>query len=341
MWNCEESCWLLHNYPLTFIKRRKPIVPPPDIVIEGLENGSFLFDEPLKNFEGYEGYVGSKNGSFTRFWVCNLIREMAWLWVSYIGLALSNPSCALDVEKVLETRIDATIRLRKSLGLPSANTNAYRLVNSEGNRLLGLIVDVIGDLVVIVSSAAWVEKYKQHIKKMSTKNGMPISNSSVFLFRGWFGKVPLEASGDFRIEPEEGEYHLMCQVPSVEINARYFSYSCFEIEQGSKHSYCLSGKTGAGCCKYKSGRNRYEQQAAGHIVFSPAGSQRGQITNTNFFQTREDLEFNWVIEGDGCKLDSGTLSLPTLEFNCVIEVWWYCEVDQTTVLVLVRALARF
>lgn len=49
--NCEESCWLLHNYPLTFIKRRKPIVPPPDIVIEGLENGSFLFDEPLKNFE--------------------------------------------------------------------------------------------------------------------------------------------------------------------------------------------------------------------------------------------------------------------------------------------------
>ncbi|KAL7604304.1 hypothetical protein Lser_V15G15325 [Lactuca serriola] len=44
-----------------------------------------------------------------------------------------------------------------------------------------------------------------------------------------------------------------------------------------------------------------------------------KITNTNFFQTTEDLEFNWVIEGDGCKLDSGTLSLPTLEFNWVIE----------------------
>ncbi|KAI7745119.1 hypothetical protein M8C21_032015, partial [Ambrosia artemisiifolia] len=35
---------------------------------------------------------------------------------------------------------------------------------------------------------------------------------------GWFGKVPLEASGDFGIEPEEGEFHLMCQVPSVEVN---------------------------------------------------------------------------------------------------------------------------
>uniref|UniRef100_A0A5B7AB30 Translocation and assembly module TamB C-terminal domain-containing protein n=1 Tax=Davidia involucrata TaxID=16924 RepID=A0A5B7AB30_DAVIN len=36
---------------------------------------------------------------------------------------------------------------------------------------------------------------------------------------GWFGNVPLEASGDFGIHPEEGEFHLMCQVPYVEVNA--------------------------------------------------------------------------------------------------------------------------
>lgn len=36
---------------------------------------------------------------------------------------------------------------------------------------------------------------------------------------GWFGSVPLEASGDFGINPEDGEFHLMCQVPSVEVNA--------------------------------------------------------------------------------------------------------------------------
>ncbi|CAK9179201.1 unnamed protein product [Ilex paraguariensis] len=29
---------------------------------------------------------------------------------------------------------------------------------------------------------------------------------------GWFGNVPLEASGDFGIDPEEGEFHLMCQL---------------------------------------------------------------------------------------------------------------------------------
>lgn len=35
---------------------------------------------------------------------------------------------------------------------------------------------------------------------------------------GWYGSVPLEASGDFGIHPE-GEFHLMCQVPCVEVNA--------------------------------------------------------------------------------------------------------------------------
>ncbi|KAM6592238.1 hypothetical protein CsatA_014843 [Cannabis sativa] len=36
---------------------------------------------------------------------------------------------------------------------------------------------------------------------------------------GSFGAVPLEASGDFGIHPDEGEFHVMCQVPCVEVNA--------------------------------------------------------------------------------------------------------------------------
>ncbi|KAJ0098870.1 hypothetical protein Patl1_20765 [Pistacia atlantica] len=52
--------------------------------------------------------------------------------------AARDPSCALNMEKLIETRIDAAIKLRKRLGLPSANTNAYRLVNSEGDRSVKL-----------------------------------------------------------------------------------------------------------------------------------------------------------------------------------------------------------
>ncbi|KAJ8627790.1 hypothetical protein MRB53_021097 [Persea americana] len=78
--------------------------------------------------------------------------------------AARDPSCALDMNKLLESRIDAAIELRKNVGLPSSDTNAYRLVNSEGDRLSGLIVDVFGNLAVIASSAAWVEKYKSEIQ---------------------------------------------------------------------------------------------------------------------------------------------------------------------------------
>ena len=86
----------------------------------------------------------------------------------------------LNVEKLLDTRINAAIKLRNNLGLPSSNTNAFRLVNSEGDRYLlsflisscskllylffliltnlcrlsGLIVDVFGDLAVVASSVA-------------------------------------------------------------------------------------------------------------------------------------------------------------------------------------------
>ncbi|KAG8363073.1 hypothetical protein BUALT_Bualt18G0089600 [Buddleja alternifolia] len=83
--------------------------------------------------------------------------------------ATRDPSCALNVDRLLETRIEAAVTLRERLGLPSAKTNAYRLVNSEGDRLSGLIVDIFGDEAVIASSAAWVEKYKQQIKDCISK----------------------------------------------------------------------------------------------------------------------------------------------------------------------------
>ncbi|PKA56072.1 hypothetical protein AXF42_Ash015557 [Apostasia shenzhenica] len=80
--------------------------------------------------------------------------------------ALSDPSFALNMEKLLHKRLDAAIKLRKSLGLPSADTNAYRVVNSEGDRLSGLTVDVLGDVAVVASSAAWVEKHRPEIESV-------------------------------------------------------------------------------------------------------------------------------------------------------------------------------
>lgn len=47
-----------------------------------------------------------------------------------------------------------------------------------------------------------------------------------------------------------------------------------------------------------------------------------KITNTNFFQTTQGLEFNWVIEGDGRKLDSGVFLLPTLDAQSSYDIKW-------------------
>ncbi|KAF3327809.1 Ribosomal RNA large subunit methyltransferase I [Carex littledalei] len=80
--------------------------------------------------------------------------------------ATRDPSCILNMENLLQKRFSAAMDLRTSLGLPSADTNVYRLINSEGDRLSGLIVDVFGEVAVIASSAAWVEKYRQQIESL-------------------------------------------------------------------------------------------------------------------------------------------------------------------------------
>ncbi|KAG0563483.1 hypothetical protein KC19_8G034700 [Ceratodon purpureus] len=79
--------------------------------------------------------------------------------------ARREPECVLNMETLLQSRIESAVKLRKLLGLPSTNhTNVFRLVNSEGDRLSGLIVDVLGEHVVVASSAAWVERHRATIE---------------------------------------------------------------------------------------------------------------------------------------------------------------------------------
>lgn len=78
----------------------------------------------------------------------------------FIGRGLYNPRSQIPVR--LLTRADEAIdasffqrriadarALRARVGLPSARTTAYRLVNSEGDHLPGLVVDVYGDAAVV------------------------------------------------------------------------------------------------------------------------------------------------------------------------------------------------
>jgi 23S rRNA (cytosine1962-C5)-methyltransferase len=55
-------------------------------------------------------------------------------------------------------RIEQAVDLRRRLGLPSAETTAYRLVNSEGDGLPGLVVDVYGSTVSVQFSALGMKR---------------------------------------------------------------------------------------------------------------------------------------------------------------------------------------
>lgn len=65
-----------------------------------------------------------------------------------VRIATRDRNDPLD-EASIGRALDRAARLRARLGLPSAATTGYRLVNAEGDGLPGLVVDVLGDVVVV------------------------------------------------------------------------------------------------------------------------------------------------------------------------------------------------
>jgi 23S rRNA G2069 N7-methylase RlmK/C1962 C5-methylase RlmI len=74
------------------------------------------------------------------------------------------PAFSLSFADLLKTRVEQAIALRRAVDLPSNANTVYRLINGEGDRLGGLIVDVLGTTVVAQSSSLWVERYKKEIE---------------------------------------------------------------------------------------------------------------------------------------------------------------------------------
>jgi 23S rRNA G2069 N7-methylase RlmK/C1962 C5-methylase RlmI len=70
-----------------------------------------------------------------------------------------------SLSALIQARIEAAYALRSVLKLPSQDNTVYRLINSEGDGLSGLIVDVLGENVVVIqSSAVWVEQQREVIQ---------------------------------------------------------------------------------------------------------------------------------------------------------------------------------
>jgi 23S rRNA G2069 N7-methylase RlmK/C1962 C5-methylase RlmI len=70
----------------------------------------------------------------------------------------------LPFEDLIKKRIEQAIAVRSAITLPSSENSVYRLINGEGDRLGGLVVDVLGTTIVAQSSAYWVERHKKSIE---------------------------------------------------------------------------------------------------------------------------------------------------------------------------------
>jgi 23S rRNA (cytosine1962-C5)-methyltransferase len=91
-----------------------------------------------------------------------------------IGRGLCNPRSQIRVRMItwrdeavdaalIARRIDEAIALRRCLGLPSELTDAYRLVNAEGDGLPGLIVDRYADVLAVQFTALGMKRLEVEV----------------------------------------------------------------------------------------------------------------------------------------------------------------------------------
>ena len=87
----------------------------------------------------------------------------------YIGRGFINPRSQIRVRMVtprdeavdaalIARRVKEAVGLRTRLGLPSEGTDAYRLVNSEGDALPGVVVDVYGEVCAVQFTALGMKR---------------------------------------------------------------------------------------------------------------------------------------------------------------------------------------
>ncbi|MBK6519484.1 MAG: class I SAM-dependent rRNA methyltransferase [Polyangiaceae bacterium] len=88
---------------------------------------------------------------------------------NFLGRGFYSPTSAIAVRlytnrdhaidaAFLRARFHRALVARRDLGLPSADTTAYRLVHGEGDALPGLIVDVFGDVACVQLNTAGIRR---------------------------------------------------------------------------------------------------------------------------------------------------------------------------------------
>jgi 23S rRNA (cytosine1962-C5)-methyltransferase len=79
-----------------------------------------------------------------------------------VRMLAMDPEVKIDEEFFLR-RIRAAAALREGLGLPSTETDAYRLIHADGDRLPGVVADRYGATIVVQLTVAGMERRRAEI----------------------------------------------------------------------------------------------------------------------------------------------------------------------------------
>ena len=79
------------------------------------------------------------------------------------------------IDALIESRIEAALALRRRLGLPNDETDAFRLVNSEGDGLPGLVIDVYGDVAAVQFTALGMKRQEDAVWQTLRRLPLPLS----------------------------------------------------------------------------------------------------------------------------------------------------------------------
>jgi 23S rRNA G2069 N7-methylase RlmK/C1962 C5-methylase RlmI len=147
---------------------------------------------------------------------------------------------SMSFDDLMRHRFRQAISVRSALGLGDQHdlqgsaTSVYRLVNGEGDRLSGLIVDVIGDVVVIQSSAIWCELNKSRIERalrdsmVEASLGLPDSNMK-FLWRKAASRLKQDGAAEIGLD-------LLFEDEKMEDAGAASDSSLIVLENGVKYS---------------------------------------------------------------------------------------------------------
>ncbi len=178
----------------------------------------------------------------------------------FIGRGFFNPRSQIRVRMMtfsdepvdaalIALRVKEAASLRKRLGLPSEKTNAYRLVNSEGDALPGAIVDIYGDVAAVQFTALGLKRMEEAV--IDAVAALPGIATVVEVAAGGFAQVEGFASATHVVRgPELAEPgRVRCRENGIELEV--------EPLHGQKTGYFLD---------QRENRRRASELAAGARV---------------------------------------------------------------------------